>query len=61
MSRGIPLRADYASDDLRALARTTDDAKQARRLLALSLIYDGGVFLRLTTVARCCCGAATTK
>ncbi len=42
MSRGIPLRADYASDDLRALARTTDDAKQARRLLALSLIYDGG-------------------
>lgn len=41
MSRGIPLRDDYTADDLRALARTTSDAKRARRLLALSLIYDG--------------------
>ena len=42
MARGIPLRDDYTGDDLRGLARTTDNAKQARRLLALSLIYDGG-------------------
>ena len=42
MARGIPLRDDYDGEDLRALARSTGDAKQARRLLALSLIYDGG-------------------
>ncbi len=41
MARGIPLRCDYTSDDLRALARSTDDGKQTRRLLALSLIYGG--------------------
>ena len=41
MARGIPLRSDFNDDDLRLLARSTDDAKQARRLLALSLIYDG--------------------
>jgi transposase len=42
MARGIPLRTDYDGDSLRALARSTSDAKQARRLLSLSLIYDGG-------------------
>jgi transposase len=42
MAHGIPLRDDFTGDDLRALARVTDHAKQARRLLALSLIYDGG-------------------
>tara|TARA_R110000787_G_scaffold282559_1_gene394497 strand:- start:10897 stop:11445 length:549 start_codon:yes stop_codon:yes gene_type:complete len=42
MPRGIPLRLDFNGADLRALARLTDDAKQGRRLLALSLIYDGG-------------------
>ena len=41
MARGIPLRGDYTSDDLRALARSTDYGKQTRRLLALSLIYGG--------------------
>ena len=41
MARGISLRIDYSGDDLRSLARTSRDAKQARRLLALSLIYDG--------------------
>ncbi len=41
MARGIPLRNDYTSDDLRALARSSQDGKQARRLLALSLVYDG--------------------
>lgn len=41
MSRPVPLRKDYTGDDLRRLSRTSADAKQARRLLALSLIYDG--------------------
>lgn len=42
MSRVIPLRQDYDGDALRVLARSTGNAKQARRLLSLSLIYDGG-------------------
>ena len=42
MARGIALRTDYDGDALRALARSACDAKQARRLLSLSLIYDGG-------------------
>ena len=42
MARGIPLRDDFNVDRLRAVARSAGDAKQARRLLALSLIYDGG-------------------
>lgn len=42
MARGIPLRDDFTGDDLRRLARTSDNAKQARRPLALSLAYDGG-------------------
>jgi transposase len=41
MSRGIPLRKDYNSEAIRALARQASDGKQARRLLALSMIYDG--------------------
>ncbi len=40
MSRGIPLRKDYNSEAIRALARQASDGKQARRLLALSMIYD---------------------
>ncbi len=42
MACGIPLRSDFTGDDLRILARSTGNAKQARRLLALSLIYHGG-------------------
>jgi len=38
---GIELRADYSADDLRALARRSRDAKQARRLMALTGIADG--------------------
>ena len=41
MAYVLSLRDDYTGDDLRGLARSTDSAKQARRLLALSLIYDG--------------------
>lgn len=42
MSRGISLRSDFSSADLRTLSRSAGTAKQARRLLALSLVYDGG-------------------
>src|SRR3954447_20265000 len=37
----IALRADYDAAGLRAFARRTKDAPQARRLLALAAIYDG--------------------
>ena len=42
MTRSIPLRTDYNGDDLRRLSRSSSNGKQARRLLSLSLIYDGG-------------------
>ncbi len=38
----IPLRADFDASQLRAVARRTKDGPQARRLLALAAIYDGG-------------------
>jgi transposase len=37
----IALRADFDAGRLRAAARQTKDAAQARRLLALAAIYDG--------------------
>jgi transposase len=37
----VPLRTDFDADGLRAIARTTKDGPQARRLLALAAIYDG--------------------
>jgi len=33
---GIELRDNYSAEDLRALARKSRDAKQARRLMALA-------------------------
>lgn len=41
MARGISIRDDYNGDDLRSLSRSSSVAKQTRRLLALSLVYDG--------------------
>jgi putative transposase len=41
MGTAIRLRSDYSADDLRGLARASDDAAQTRRLLALAMIYDG--------------------
>ena len=41
MSVPIPLRGDFGAAHLRALAKKTKDAPQARRLLALAAIYDG--------------------
>lgn len=49
MSTAIPLREDFAADDLRRLARASRDAGQSRRLLALAAIYDGS---RRTDAAR---------
>jgi transposase len=42
MNVGILLRDDFKSADLRRLAKTTKDAAQSRRLVALAEIYDGG-------------------
>lgn len=41
MTLPIPLRCDFSAFDLRRLARSSEDAAQARRLLALAAIYDG--------------------
>jgi transposase len=49
MGAAIGLREDFGSADLRGLARSSKDANQARRLLALAVIYDGG---RRTEAAR---------
>ena len=42
MARAIALRPDFSAAELRRLARCSKDAAQARRLLALAAIYDGG-------------------
>jgi len=49
MGAAIGLREDFGSAQMRALARTVKDAGQARRLLALAVIYDGA---RRTEAAR---------
>lgn len=38
----IALRPDFDASLLRDLARRSKDAAQARRLLSLAVIYDGG-------------------
>ena len=43
MSAGIALREDYDAVLLRELAKRSDDADQVRRLLALAVVYDGGL------------------
>jgi transposase len=42
MASAVALRADFTGAGLRALARSSRDGKQVRRLLALAAIYDGG-------------------
>jgi transposase len=42
MAAAVPLRSDFSSSDLRLEARWTRNASQARRLLALAALYDGG-------------------
>ena len=43
MSAAIALREDYDAVLLRELAKRSDDADQVRRLLALAVVYDGGL------------------
>src|SRR4051795_8511374 len=47
----VPLRTDFDAHALRAIARTTKDGPQARRLLALAAIYEGAT---RTAAARMC-------
>jgi hypothetical protein len=42
MAAAIALRSNFTGPDLRRLARRTQDARQARRLLALATMCDGG-------------------
>lgn len=42
MGSAVSLRDGFDGSGLRHLARQTKDANQARRLLALAAIYDGG-------------------
>jgi transposase len=42
MGTALNIRQDHTADDLRRLARQSRDADWSRRLLALSVIYDGG-------------------
>ena len=42
MAAPLALRSEFSAADLRRHARGTRDANQARRLLALAAIYDGG-------------------
>jgi transposase len=42
MSIPVPLRRDFDAPGLRRVARSSKDANQARRLLALATVYAGG-------------------
>jgi hypothetical protein len=42
MAAAIELQGGFSGDDLRRLARSSRDAKQVRRLLALAAVCDGG-------------------
>lgn len=42
MAAAVQMRSDYSSDELRRIARRSDDADQTRRLLALAVVLDGG-------------------
>ena len=44
------LRSDFDAARLRAIAKTTKDGPQARRLLSLAAIYDGGTRAQAATV-----------
>jgi transposase len=43
MAAAVRLRDDFDAERLRALARSSKDGPQARRLLALAAVYDGSV------------------
>ena len=50
MGIAVQLRSDFTADDLRSLARNSDDLVLTRRLLSLAEIYDGGARGRASRV-----------
>jgi hypothetical protein len=42
MASAVGLRGDFTGADIRGLARASRDGNQVRRLLALTVIYEGG-------------------
>src|SRR5258705_8515690 len=42
MGQAVPIRTDYAAGEVRRLAKRAKDGAQARRLLALAAVLDGG-------------------
>mgnify|MGYP000279371318 FL=1 len=50
MGIAVQLRSDFTADDLRSLARNSDDSVLTRRLLSLAEIYDGGARGRASRV-----------
>ena len=42
MGQAIAVRTDYSSSEVRRLAQRGKDAGQARRLLAIGAVLDGG-------------------
>src|SRR5258705_12110487 len=42
MGQAVPIRTDYAAGEVRRLAKRAKDGAQARRLLALAAVVDGG-------------------
>jgi transposase len=54
MSVPIPLRGDFGASRLRGLAKKTKNAAQARRLLALAAIYDGGTRTEAAKIGGVC-------
>lgn len=42
MASAVKLRDDFTAARMRALARSSPDASQVRRLLALVTVYEGG-------------------
>jgi hypothetical protein len=42
MAAAVALREDFTAARMRALARSSRDANQVRRLLTLAAIYEGG-------------------
>ena len=46
----VLLRGDFDASRLRSLAKKTKDGPQARRLLALAAIYDGGTRTEAATM-----------
>ena len=60
MGRAVTLRADFDGPELRLLAKSSKDAGQSRRLLALAAIYDGGKRLDAARIGSVVCKVSET-